>query len=151
MTERADHPAGGGPAAPVQGRTTVNATALFAEAAGKSGLLWIDVPGDRAWPAWHAWADDTVFIACRMTVGYGYEVWRMDSEFADGKKIIEGLSGCCGQMDVQANDEGVFVAENSRKRVRRFDADGQSVCDWGKASESVHGFGSCCTEISTGS
>jgi len=62
VTERADHPAGGSPAAPVQGRTTVNATALFAEAAGKSGLLWIDVPDDRAWPAWHAWADDTVFI-----------------------------------------------------------------------------------------
>jgi hypothetical protein len=40
----------------------VNVTALFAEAAGKSGLLWIDVPGDRAWPAWHAWADDTVFV-----------------------------------------------------------------------------------------
>ena len=40
----------------------VNVTALFAEAANKSGLLWVDVPGDRAWPAWHAWADDTVFI-----------------------------------------------------------------------------------------
>jgi hypothetical protein len=91
--------------------------------------------------------DDTVFIACRMTVGYGYEVWRMDAEFADGKKIIEGLSGCCGQMDVQANEVGVFVAENSRKRVRRFDADGQSVCDWGKASEGVHGFGSCCNPM----
>jgi sugar lactone lactonase YvrE len=91
--------------------------------------------------------DDTVFIACRMTVGYGYEVWRLNAEFADGKKVIEGLSGCCGQMDVQANGEGVFVAENSRKRVRRFDADGQSVCDWGKASESVHGFGSCCNPM----
>lgn len=42
--------------------TPVNVTALFAEAAGKSGVLWIEVPGDRAWPAWHAWADDTVYI-----------------------------------------------------------------------------------------
>ena len=42
--------------------TPVNMTALFAEAAGKSGLLWIDVPGDRAWPAWHAWEADTVFV-----------------------------------------------------------------------------------------
>ena len=50
MTEPAAEPAG------------VNVTALFAEAANKSGLLWVDVPGDRAWPAWHAWADDTVFI-----------------------------------------------------------------------------------------
>jgi hypothetical protein len=49
------------PAAPA-GPAGVNVTALFAEAANKSGLLWVDVPGDRAWPAWHAWADDTVFI-----------------------------------------------------------------------------------------
>jgi hypothetical protein len=44
------------------GAAHVNVTALFAEAAGKSGLLWVDVPGDRPWPAWHAWAEDTVFV-----------------------------------------------------------------------------------------
>jgi hypothetical protein len=47
---------------PIQGRTAVGATALFAEAASKSGLLWVDVPGDRAWPVWHAWADETVWV-----------------------------------------------------------------------------------------
>ncbi|MEO7069504.1 MAG: hypothetical protein ABI131_03335 [Nostocoides sp.] len=40
----------------------VNVTALFAEAAAKSGLLWIDVPGDRAWPAWHVWDDGRVIV-----------------------------------------------------------------------------------------
>jgi hypothetical protein len=40
----------------------VNITALFAEAAGKSGVLWIEVPGDRAWPVWHAWENETVFV-----------------------------------------------------------------------------------------
>jgi hypothetical protein len=39
----------------------VNVTALFAEAASKSGLLWVDIPGDRAWPFWHAWANETVY------------------------------------------------------------------------------------------
>jgi hypothetical protein len=39
----------------------LNITALFAEAASKSGLLWVEVPGDRAWPFWHAWAQDTVY------------------------------------------------------------------------------------------
>lgn len=39
-----------------------NITALFAEAANTSGLLWIDVPGDRSWPAWHAWADESVYV-----------------------------------------------------------------------------------------
>ena len=49
-------------AAPVETDTApLNITALFAEAASKSGLLWVDVPGDRAWPFWHAWAQDTVY------------------------------------------------------------------------------------------
>jgi hypothetical protein len=74
-------------------------------------------------------------------------VWRLTNQFADAKKIVTGLSGCCGQMDVQANSDGVFVAENSRKRVRRFDADGKSILDWGKSSEGVDGFGSCCNPM----
>jgi hypothetical protein len=91
--------------------------------------------------------DDAVFIASRAPVGYGYDVWRTTTEFADAEKIVSGLSGCCGQMDVQACKNGVFVAENSRKRVRRFDAEGKSVCDWGKSSEGVDGFGSCCNPM----
>jgi hypothetical protein len=90
---------------------------------------------------------DSVFIASSMPVGYGYEVWRMTPEFAEAKVIASELSGCCGQMDVQANKEGVFVAENSQKRVRRFDTNGKSICDWGKSSEGVDGFGSCCNPM----
>ena len=40
----------------------LNVTALFAEAATKSGLMWVQPPGDRAWPFWHAWADQTVYV-----------------------------------------------------------------------------------------
>jgi hypothetical protein len=40
----------------------INITALFAEAASKSGLLWIEIPGGRVWPVWHAWADETVYV-----------------------------------------------------------------------------------------
>jgi hypothetical protein len=36
--------------------------ALLSEAGKKSGLLWIDVPGDRAWPAWHVWLDGTAYV-----------------------------------------------------------------------------------------
>ncbi|KRE54961.1 hypothetical protein [Phycicoccus sp. Soil748] len=50
--------ASAGPAAVTQ----LNVTALFAEAAAKSGLMWVQPPGDRAWPFWHAWADDTVYV-----------------------------------------------------------------------------------------
>ena len=37
-------------------------SALLSEAGKKSGLLWIDVPGDRAWPAWHVWIDGTAYV-----------------------------------------------------------------------------------------
>lgn len=37
-------------------------SALLSEAAKKSGLLWIDVPGDRSWPAWHVWLDGTAYV-----------------------------------------------------------------------------------------
>lgn len=37
-------------------------SALLSEAGKKSGMLWIDIPGDRAWPAWHVWLDDTAYV-----------------------------------------------------------------------------------------
>jgi hypothetical protein len=37
-------------------------SALLSEAGKKSGILWIDIPGDRAWPAWHVWLDGTAFV-----------------------------------------------------------------------------------------
>ena len=39
-----------------------NSNALLAEAGKKSGLLWVDIPGDRPWPAWHAWLDGTAYV-----------------------------------------------------------------------------------------
>ena len=56
MTETAREPAEG-TAAPVP----LNVTALFAVAANKSGLMWVQPPDDRAWPFWDAWADETVY------------------------------------------------------------------------------------------
>ncbi|MCU1535819.1 MAG: hypothetical protein JWP82_170 [Humibacillus sp.] len=46
------------PATPDGARTG----ALLSEAMTKSGLLWIDVPGDRAWPAWHVWDDGAAYV-----------------------------------------------------------------------------------------
>ena len=59
-TEVAAAPAGAVDS-PVGAVAPVNVTALFAEAASKSGLMWVQPPGDRAWPFWHAWAGDTVY------------------------------------------------------------------------------------------
>jgi hypothetical protein len=37
-------------------------SSLLSAVGKKTGLLWIDIPGDRAWPAWHAWLDDTAYV-----------------------------------------------------------------------------------------
>jgi sugar lactone lactonase YvrE len=89
-----------------------------------------------------------VFVATRSAVGHGFTVWRMNDQFTGGQQIITGLSGCCGQMDVKVNDDGLFVAENSRHRVCRYDRDGNLIGNWGHgARKGLEGFGSCCNPM----
>lgn len=93
-------------------------------------------------------ADGEVFIATGASKGYGFSVWRMNRRFEAGEQIVDNLSGCCGQMDVQACDSGIYVAENSRHKVRCFDRKGKEVCSWGSAArEGLTGFGSCCNPM----
>jgi hypothetical protein len=92
--------------------------------------------------------DDNVYLATHSAVGYGFEIWKMDADFAGGKQIVSQLSGCCGQMDVKANANGLFVAENSKHRVCRYDHDGKMICNWGHGARSgIEGFGSCCNPM----
>lgn len=93
-------------------------------------------------------ADGQVYVATSAPKGYGFAVWRMNRDFAEADSIVDGLSGCCGQMDVQAGKDGLFVAENSRHRVCRFDENGKLVCEWGsQARTGTRGFGSCCNPM----
>ena len=74
--------------------------------------------------------------------------WKMDNDFSSGKQIISGLSGCCGQMDVQCCESGIYVAENSRHRVVAYDTDGKERISWGKADRTgLDGFTSCCNPM----
>lgn len=91
---------------------------------------------------------DEVFLATRAAEGYAYVIWRMDDSFENAAVIVKDLRGCCGQMDVKANDKGVFVAENGRHRVCRYDREGKEVCTWGFGSRTgFEGFGSCCNPM----
>ena len=93
-------------------------------------------------------AGENVFVACAASEGYGFEVWKMDSDFKNGKSIVQGLRGCCGQMDVQVNGQGLFVAENAGHRVVRYDLDGKEVGTFGKRdAKGTDGFGSCCNPM----
>jgi hypothetical protein len=89
-----------------------------------------------------------VFFACSSSTGSGFDVWRTDLDFEQGRKIGESLRGCCGQMDVQANDNGVYVAENTKHRVSCYSRDGKSVLDFGSRERgSDAGFEGCCNPM----
>ena len=94
---------------------------------------------------------DHVFVTCAASKGFGYGVWRTDLDFANPVRIVDGLSGCCGQMDVQCCGAELVVAENSRHRVVRFDAEGKEIKAWGKRSRGGEGetFGGCCNPMNT--
>ena len=93
--------------------------------------------------------DDAVYIATAMSKGYGYAVWRTTADFGEAKQIISGLSGCCGQIDIQARGDDLFVAENSRHRVVRYNRDGKQLGAWGKRDRdgAAGGFGGCCNPM----
>jgi sugar lactone lactonase YvrE len=89
-----------------------------------------------------------VFVACSSTTGHGYDVWRTNHDFNDGRKMGEGLSGCCNQLDVQANDNGVYVAENNQHRVRCFSREGAELLTFGSRSrDGGEGFEGCCNPM----
>ena len=89
-----------------------------------------------------------VFLATGAAKGYGFDVWRFDENFENPEKIVTQLRGCCGQMDVQCCEAGVFVAENSRHQVVHYDRTGEKLNNWGKGARSgVRGFGGCCNPM----
>ena len=80
--------------------------------------------------------------------GNGYEVWRSNHEFQEPTKVLDRLSGCCGQMDIQATGDQLLVAANTKFQVAIHDRDGTPVSSFGKRDrEAVDGFGSCCNPM----
>jgi len=92
--------------------------------------------------------DQDVFVACSSAVGWGYDVWKLDSQLENGKKVVENLRGCCGQMDIQAQGEHLVVAENSMHRVSCYDRAGKLIKNIGeRESISKLGFEGCCNPM----
>ncbi|MHB8862597.1 MAG: hypothetical protein ACYC6N_09345 [Pirellulaceae bacterium] len=95
--------------------------------------------------------DQDLFIVTQQMGGYGYAIWRMTRDFTEAKQIVDGLAGCCGQMDIQVHHGLLFVAENAQHRVGQYDRDGNQVTTFGGASRAdiLKGFGSCCNPMNT--
>lgn len=93
-------------------------------------------------------SEKDVFVTCRSAAGYGYEIWRTNYEFEEGERVIESVSGCCGQMDIQCCEGNLVIAENSNFQVAFYDRDGKAINSFGKRDRtSKSGFGSCCNPM----
>lgn len=85
-----------------------------------------------------------LFVICSGP-GYSYNAWRMTHDFEAPKMILSGLSGCCGQMDCQAQGENLWLAMNTQHKVQCFDRDGNQLSQFGKRdAQAADGFGGCC-------
>ena len=89
-----------------------------------------------------------VFVSCAAIKGYGYDIWRMTDDLAEPVKVVNQLSGCCGQMDIQCTDRELVIAENCAFKVAIYDRDGKRLRDFGEKDRSSEaGFGGCCNPM----
>ncbi|HMP78112.1 MAG TPA: hypothetical protein PKD54_01550 [Pirellulaceae bacterium] len=94
--------------------------------------------------------DQDVYVTCPAATGFGYDVWRLNLDLQEPVVVKERLSGCCGQMDIQAVGDKLVIAENTRFRVGIYDRDGKPLLDFGKQDRrGEKGFGSCCNPMNT--
>lgn len=89
--------------------------------------------------------DKNVFVACSSPTDYSYCVYRLDRDLKNPKLVVTKLGGCCGQMDIQATGEKLWVAHNGRHLVEAYDPEGKQVLKFGKNDrKAADGFGGCC-------
>lgn len=90
-----------------------------------------------------------VFIVCGETEGYGFAIWRLETNLSNPKKIKGGVMGCCGQMDIQCCDKDLLVAENTMHRFAKYDRDGKELATGGKRGKETDPgcFGGCCNPM----
>lgn len=92
--------------------------------------------------------DKDIFVSVRKLKGHGYDVWRTNHDFEEGEKVVTDLGGCCGQLDIQASEGKLLVAENGKFRVGIYDRDGEMASSFGKRDRKAEeGFGSCCNPM----
>ncbi len=92
--------------------------------------------------------NEDVFVATYEVTGYSFCIWRLSHSLDQPKKIVTNLRGCCGNMHIGAGKGELFVAENARHRVCRYDRDGNLIKTFGKKDrDGIDGFSSCCNPM----
>jgi hypothetical protein len=89
-----------------------------------------------------------VFVSLPQQTGYGYSIHRLTHDLDDPTTVINSISGCCGQLDIQSDGEHLIVAENTAFQVRFYDRDGKKLSGFGSRDRNkADGFGSCCNPM----
>ena len=71
---------------------------------------------------------DDVFVC--IDDSSGFSVLRLNGRLGERTRIISGLSGCCGQMDIHANKRSLYVAENARFAIMKYDRTGRKLAKY---------------------
>ena len=89
--------------------------------------------------------DQDLFMAAPSPSDFTFRVYRLDQALQNPKLVVEKLRGCCGQMDIQAHDEKLWIPHNARHTVENLDRDGKELSKFGKAGRvKATDFGGCC-------
>ncbi|MBL8874142.1 MAG: hypothetical protein JNK90_30490, partial [Planctomycetaceae bacterium] len=92
--------------------------------------------------------EEDVFVTCPANLGYGYDIYRVSKELDEPRVVVKNVSGCCGQMDIQAKGKQLYVAENTKFRVGVYNQKGKLTSKFGSQDRTGKtGFGSCCNPM----
>jgi len=128
----------------VAGRGTLAAVDSEGKVTRRLRVESIGIPGKTTTAITRSGKD--LFLACRE--GLGYAVYRIKTDLSESKRILKGLRGCCGQLDIAAAGDRLLVGENTRHQVGVYGRSGKLILRWGTASRSdPAGFGSCCNPM----
>ncbi len=86
---------------------------------------------------------DNIFVCSRTSTSFS--IFRFNKDLADCKEIVTGMRGCCGCLDIGTDGKDLYVAENARHHVIRFDVEGKKLGELGRhAPGTLDGYGGCC-------
>src|SRR6185503_12477287 len=89
--------------------------------------------------------DQDVFMAVPTPNEFTFCVYRFGHGLQSPKLVVEKLRGCCGQMDIQARADKLWIPHNARHSVEARDRDGKDIFKFGKAGKvKAEDFGGCC-------
>lgn len=99
-------------------------------------------------------SDKDIFVSLPAQTGYAYDIYRMSHDLSEPVIVKKGISGCCGQLDIQCDGDDLVIAENCAFKVAKYDRSGKALSSFGDRAqalsdpkENIKGWGSCCNPM----